>query len=314
MKQHSQTNLDRIRVLRTTTIVVSVLVIAFFATPFLRPVSVAFITPILSGQTVLQRSLSWLPSIWQEKAELQDIITTLQQKLLKTPDTQAELRRLQEENSRLRQILHIPDQKKVAASVIGRPPSLPFDMIIIDQGSDAGIELHAPVYSNDSEVIGITTQVTDRSAHTTLFTSPGFTTPVFLPHSNILTTIEGLGGGVARVTVPQNIPLSFGDVVVLPSIHPGTIGTISTIEQEATNPQQYGYIVPTTPTQSLWHVAVGTPQQIGTSTERIELHIQELQELLALPADISVPIVQPTSTTSSSSTTTTGTTTNPQSL
>ena len=62
----------------------------------------------------------------------------------------------------------------------------------------------------------------------------------YVSGANIIATLEGFGGGVARVRVPQGIPLSIGNLVHVPGIQPGVFGRINYIESEPTHPNSMG--------------------------------------------------------------------------
>jgi len=161
----------------------------------------------------------------------------------------------------------------------------------------------APVYRNADEVIGMVSTVYPRSALVTLFSTPGFTAAAYIDETNLLVTVEGLGGGVTRVQVPQGVPLQVGALVYLPTIQPGVIGRISAIENEPTQPQQFGYLVSDTAFRQLRYVSVGEPTDVRSDVSAIEKYVATIREAVAVPAALEVATTTATSSTSTVPTT-----------
>jgi hypothetical protein len=147
---------------------------------------------------------------------------------------------------------------------------MPYDLLQIDQGSEAGITEHALVYATADQVIGTVRQVTNHYSFVELFTSPGVEMTGFISGPDIIATVEGIGGGVARVRVPQGIPLRVGDLVYVPSIEPGLFGQIDFVENRPSQPEQFGYISLPIALHSLWQVAVTATPVEPASIESIE--------------------------------------------
>lgn len=173
-------------------------------------------------------------------------------------DESAELAYLRAENVSLRELMGSDQENRIAAGVIGRPTALPYDVIMIDKGSDDGVGVDTPVYSGAHTVIGFIVAAYPNSALVALISTPGFTSTVYVYGPNIYTTAVGQGGGVTRIHVPQGVPLSTGDVVIIPSLSSGIYGTISAIDSVPERPEQYGYVVSQLSINSLRTVSVGT--------------------------------------------------------
>jgi len=169
-----------------------------------------------------------------------------------------ELDYLRAENVSLREILGQRDEPRIAAGVIGRPTALPYDVLMIDKGSDDGIKIDTPVYTGNDTVIGFVAATYQNSSLIALLSTPGFTSTAYIFGPNIYTTAVGIGGGVTRIHVPQGISLNIGDLVVLPSMSPGIYGTVSAVDSVPERAEQYGYLTTEIPISSLKVVAIGT--------------------------------------------------------
>lgn len=261
-----------------TILIVGVLVVCVL---LLMPKIFAFgasliLSPLHAGKTWFAESTASFPYYLRERAALDEQIHNLQQKVATQGGLNYQLSVLQEENEQLRSLLgDDSSEKKVVAGVIGRPADLPYDVLIIDKGSQDGVVENAPVFVGDRSVIGAVKKVYMQSAIVELLTSPNFVTSVYILGPNIYTNAVGVGGGVMRVGVPQGINLQSGDTVILPSILSGVYGQISVVESVPSRPEQYGYVAPDVPLQSIRLVAVGTTAMNTVSFEEAQRIVAE---------------------------------------
>jgi len=177
---------------------------------------------------------------------------------------------LADENARLKALLSEKGEERIVAGVIGRPHALPYDVLVLDKGSEDGITEGAPVYIGDNAVIGIVKKVFSGSCLVELVTTPGFKASVYILGPDIYTTAEGQGGGQLRVGVPQGIKLEEGNLVILPGVNAGIYGSISTVTSIPTEPEQYGFVSPETPIASLRLVSVGKVPSVPVSFEEAQ--------------------------------------------
>lgn len=261
--------------------------------------------PIHVTHTWVTTSEQVIPQYLRDRDTLITTIAELEDKLNQQIGLQAGHQYLLEENSRLRSLLHATSSRRIAAGVIARPDELPYDVLQLDQGSVSGVTVGSPVYVGEDMVIGVVSQVASNYSFVELLSAPGFTSTVFLGGPNVMAKLDGQGGGVMRVRVPQGVPLTVGNTVALPGINLAVIGRIVRVEQHPTQPEQYGYVVLPVALQSLHTVAIGETSDIRTDTTVIEDDIRAWvqQEALVLPdwqlSDFAV------STTSSSTATST---------
>jgi hypothetical protein len=251
--------------------------------------------PVIQVENWFAESNQILPALWRDKIVMQEQIDQLEQDLALSGKLDLTKRRLSDENNRLRSLLGATSSPRVLAAVVGKPNELPYDLIQIDQGSQAGIESGSPVYIGADTVIGLVSAVQRNSAFVTLFTTPDFFATVYLSGANVTALLEGLGGGVARVRVPQGVPIRVGDLVHVPSVQPGVYGTIAWVESEPTQPEQFGYITPEIPIGSLFQVAVAKPNGITTDPKEVQRYMLEVQK-----QQLVIPEMTPATTTATS--------------
>jgi hypothetical protein len=117
---------------------------------------------------------------------------------------------------------------------------------------------------------------------------------------NIYTYAEGMGGGMLRVQVPQGVPLSVGDTVILPAIDSGVYGAIAEVTTSPTQPEQYGYVPMINNLQSMQYVSIGNEAIVPHSYEEAEVLVEAVRADLFtvdLPPGVLVtPEIQSTTT------------------
>lgn len=239
-------------------------------------VSATVMYPIHVTNVWLEESSSLIPTFFRSRADLQAEIEGLQNELAVAGRIDVTQQRLLEENNRLRHLFGSAEVTRILASIVARPSELPYDVLQVDRGSEHGVEIGAPVFVGSDVVVGLVVHVAPQYSFVELFTTPGFEATAFVSGPNVIATLEGFGGGVARVRVPQGVSMQVGNLVYLPSIEPGVFGRISHIENRPTQPEQYGYITPELPISSMFWVAIGKQSQLAQSTEQIDKEVESI--------------------------------------
>jgi cell shape-determining protein MreC len=289
---------------------VIVCVILYFVVPRMLMGIVSVIWyPFDSVRIWVAESGSSLPQYLRDRSTLLAELEELKMRLATEQGTDNTIKKLQVENSELRKLAGAVPDARVLARVIGRPGTLPYDMVMLDRGSEHGITLYAPVFLGADQVIGFVSKVQNRTALVTLVTTAGFTSSAYVIGPNIYTFAEGMGGGILRVRVPQGIMLRTNDMVLLPAIDSGIYGVISHIETSATQPEQYGFVTTNIPVQSLYYVSVGKEGIVPHSFSEAELLVADVKDaLFTVPVPLDV-LVTPETSTSSLATTSVATST-----
>lgn len=304
MKERSRHNSKQRRPFRIALIAAVVITFCVLLPSFISIVSAAIMTPIRGVNTWLEESSSLVPTFFRDRRDLLEQIEELEQRVIESERSSLTQKRLVEENNHLRTLLGIAGEERIAAAIIARPGELPYDLLEIDRGSDHGIMVGSPVFIGRDIVIGLVVHVAPTYSFVQLVTTPGFTALAFITGPNVVASLEGMGGGVARVRVPQGVPLAVGNLVNLPSVEPGVFGRIAQVENSPTQPEQYGYVTPDIPLSGLFRVSVGKQSQIARSAEEIDARVQEaiLTELYI--EGVSKDVTSSTSATTSATTTT----------
>lgn len=249
--------------------------------------------PIYATKHWLTESTATVPLYLRSRNELLDEMDALKKELALSNSRDSTLARLSAENESLRSLLHTEERGRIAASVIARPPFIPYDALLLDRGSNDGIHEDAVVFLGEDQAIGIVSRVFGKTSLVTLFSSPGIETTVYVFGPDIYTTAYGEGGGVVRVSVPQGILLESGNIVVMPTLDAGVLGLVTEVVSVSTQPEQHGYVVREIPTQSLKTVTVST-QGLETisfeeAQENVDNHRYEVLKI-EVPEEIIVDV------------------------
>lgn len=223
------------------------------------------------------------------------------------------IKKLQLENDEFRLELGAVPEKRLLARVIARPNQVPYDSLLLDEGSEQGIVQNAPVFEGKDRVIGFVSVVHARTSLVTLVTTAGFTASAYVFGPNIYTVTEGMGGGILRVRIPQGILIQPHNLVVLPAIDSGVYGEVSYVEAAPSQPEQYGYVTTAVPLQSLYYVSVGREPMVTKNFAEAKAVVAQVNSTLftvAVPPDQLVVPESFTGTSSTSSLPTPHTTTN----
>lgn len=238
---------------------IAVLLVGWLIPSLASFLSYIVMTPVVTVSTWYEKSESAIPLYFRSRASLNNEIQQLKQSAVNETSTKLSIKRLLEENMQLRAAaLTSSTTERVVARVIAQPTRLNYDLLQIDQGTNSGVVVGAPVFLGFDTVIGVVVKVAPTYAFVDLLTTAGFSATAYIVGPNIFAPLEGMGGGVARVKVPQGIELRIGNLVLLPSVSSGVYGEVVSLENIATQPEQYGYVTPPLPLKGILYVSVAT--------------------------------------------------------
>lgn len=303
MKESSRRTSNK-RGLFSVLIIGVLLVVVLVALPKAAHVAASLVmTPVAKTVHWFETSAASFPQYLRNRSELLENITDLKNEIATMRADRYATVRLEKENAELRSLLHDTPGTRVVAGVIGRPPALPYDVLLLDRGSAAGIVAGAPVFIGTQTVIGVVRSVTEQAAIVDLVTSPAFASLVYIMGANVYATAEGIGGGQIAVGVPQGVVVTVGDPVILPSVSPGVYGLVEHIETEPTRAQQTVFVSPDIPIQSLRLVTVMTEPIVVPDVRGITANTRVALEAFLPPSRSELPLVSATSSATSTATT-----------
>ena len=254
-------------------ITVSVFCIVFFAargrfvTPFSSPAVITLLAPF-------QRAAAWAGAQVQGVvANVQDILTVHQQnQLLRSEVEQLRVQNVQAneyaaENIRLRELLGYTQSARqfdlVMARVIGREPTTWTRMIVIDRGTQHGVQKNMAVITARG-LVGTVTDAGPISSKVQLILDPRSAAGALVQRSRVAGVVKGTPDDAMHprmVNVPKSQDMAVGDIVVTSGfggIYPQGImvGTVSAVKNDSGGLLHYAVIEPATDFQRLEDVAV----------------------------------------------------------
>jgi cell shape-determining protein MreC len=127
-------------------------------------------------------------------------------------------------------------ENAILASVIARPPVAPYDVLIIDQGTNASVALGALALGPGGTPIGTVGVVNNRESRIALFSTKGLETSAWVGSTRLPLTLVGAGAGTFTASVPRTAPVVPGDGVYVAAAGAVPIGTVVSIDSEPSSP------------------------------------------------------------------------------
>lgn len=147
----------------------------------------------------------------------------------------------------------------VVAQVLSGPPVAPYDVLVIDQGTDAGVALGALVTGPGGTPVGTVGVADRRQARVALYSTRGLKTGGWVGGSRIPVTLTGAGAGAFGAQVPKEAGVQVGDGVYVSGADLVPIGTVVRIEADPSSPSVGLDVRPYVNPFSLPWVAVARP-------------------------------------------------------
>jgi rod shape-determining protein MreC len=147
----------------------------------------------------------------QRNAQLENEVSHLQSQVIQS---QEQLREAEVLYSLLDFARSRPQDQYIAAAVIGKDPSPFLHYVIIDHGSDDGVQYGMPVVTQQG-LVGRVAAVTASASRIQLITDPESIVNVRLQNQNEDAQVEGsITGEITLGMVSQNVSLNSGDILL----------------------------------------------------------------------------------------------------
>lgn len=169
---------------------------------------------------------------FRTKQGLIDERVAIERKLFMVGDLLALNETLKKENETLKSLLGRQDTKlkTVLASILAKPPQLPYDSLLIDIGENQQIKVGDQVVANTNIYIGEVSEVLSHSAKVSLYSTPGRKLSVVLGASAVTAEAVGIGGGNFNILLPREVEVKEGDVIVIPAITSNVFGIVEKVD------------------------------------------------------------------------------------
>lgn len=138
------------------------------------------------------------------------------------------------ENEELKVMLGMKkSEMRIISNVLSKPPQSPFDTLIINSGTNSGVEIGNKVYVSDSIIIGQVSDVSDETSTVKLFSTGGEKNEVILSRTGESFVITGAGGENYTVEVPKDTDIVWGDSLVYPGNSDYILATVYFVDSSS---------------------------------------------------------------------------------
>lgn len=174
------------------------------------------LTPFFKAGDYFYQHLSYIPNIFSDKNKLLEEKLELLGAVENLRIAEMSYQSLKTENEQLRKELGLkPSKDSIAASIIGRPPQVPLDTLLLDKGSDDLVGTGDFVLANGRVLIGRIVKLNKQNATVALDSSSSVVSRGFLERTREPLEIRGFGGGGMQVKVPIDFDIVVGDKVIV---------------------------------------------------------------------------------------------------
>ena len=220
----------------TVLVLIAIVGIGLMVRVFVPGALVALATPFWTTGTVLSAGVGNTGAFFGDKAALIEELDALrlENAALKAASASSEARIRD-----LEQLLgdRTDAEAGVLAGVLARPPVSPYDMLIIDRGTNHGIQEGDRVLGPGGMPMGVIESVFSASARALLYSTPGKETESWIGEARIPVTLMGEGSGALSAVVAREAGIVAGDLVYAPGPGARAVGTVIAVDNDPSSPR-----------------------------------------------------------------------------
>lgn len=181
------------------------------------------------------KTVSYPLSLISSKSQLIRERNSLESKVSELESEIMVLKSLNQEELFLSNILGRRTQENSLISrVLAKPPQSPFDILVIESGSEDGVFSGANVWSNGI-LVGWVSEVYRDTSKVELFSSANREIVAEVLRNGLSFSLKGRGGGNFEVSVPTATDIAVGDIFVIPSSPSQILAKVESVEQRETD-------------------------------------------------------------------------------
>ncbi len=213
------------------------LILFFVARPptFLENAVFTLLRPASSAESRAAASSSTLFELLRSKRALVDQNAELRLQLEESNAKSVAANLLAAENETLRTFAgRNPEGKRVLAGILLRPPEAPYDVLVIDAGTDENLTKDDRVFAYGNLALGVIEDISANRARVRLYSSSGISTnaDIMQATSSIAVTLIGQGGGNFIVQLPRGALVATDTPIALPGITGSLVGVVGAIRSK----------------------------------------------------------------------------------
>lgn len=217
-------------------ILLVIFILGAFIFSFFDASIITIVSPVWKADSTITRSLKNGIIFFNSQKDLVEENIVLKEKL---SSLQIEILSLSDDKSQKDVLLELLGRRQnsemLIATVLARPPQTPYDVIIIDVGSDNSLVIGSEVFLPEGPIIGSVSEVFSGKARVELFSSADKETNAILERNNIPVTLVGAGAGNFKFILPRNIAVESGDRILSTDIFSHLIAVAGEINIRSTD-------------------------------------------------------------------------------
>ncbi len=223
---------------------------------YLTPLTRIVMAPVISAQTWLSTRFTAINNYLNSPQDLAELRNQNQSLEVENARLEAEIINLEQQLSETNILSALvdfarvhPENRYVAASIIGRDPSPFVKYVIINRGSDDGLRRGMPVVTSQG-LVGRVAAVTAGAGRTELITDPASSVNVRVEPSGAQAVLLGsVTGDLTLDMIPQSAAVQVGDLVLTSGLggnYPGDIliGQVTSVRKRETDLFQSAAVQP----------------------------------------------------------------------
>jgi rod shape-determining protein MreC len=176
--------------------------------------------------------------LFLSKKELQAENIFLKQRVSELEATGELSKFFEEENLEIKESFSYDKRRGLMiSSILLRPGYGIYNSLIIDSGSDEGVENGMSAIAFGNVFLGYVFETTSSTGKVKLISFPGEETNVFVGNK-ISAIAVGLGGENLEIVLPHNVDVRKGDIITTLDTNPLYLGTVSEIKRDLADPFQ----------------------------------------------------------------------------
>jgi len=210
---------------------------------FMPGIIIALGTPLWNTGTVLSAGVGNAGDFFTSSAKLADERDGL---LAEQAALMAQNALLAEQVADLTRLLgsRVEPAPGILAGVVARPPVAPYDVLILDQGTDAGVTPGMRSLGNGGTPLGTVESAARSSSRIVLYSSPGRETESWVGEQRLPVALRGEGSGAFTATVAREAGVAIGDMVYISGAGALPIGTVTRVGNDPSSPRSHIDIKP----------------------------------------------------------------------
>lgn len=221
---------------RRTLILILIFIFGTVIFSFLDTIIISTVSPAWKTENVVIRNLQNWTAFFNSQEKLWEENTTLKEKVSSLELTVLSLSRGQtQEDILLKLAGRKQEPNAIIATVLTHPPQTPYDIIIIDAGSNDSVTLGSRVTLPEGPVLGTVSEIFPKSAKVNLFSSSGNKTNAILERGNVPITLVGTGGGNFKIDLPHYIAVEKQDRILSASITSHLVAIVGDVNVKPTD-------------------------------------------------------------------------------